>query len=88
MVEGRDTALKNQFITHWQEIDGGAWISSKEHLPTKEDADAYDCVISLNKWGEIAMAGWHRFEHEESLYFWQHAPQPPDNYRKLKERAR
>jgi len=87
MVEQRDRATMNRFITHWQEIDAGAWIDVMERMPTKDDADAYDCVISQDKWGNIGMAGWHRFEREPYLIRWQHPPDPPYNFRELRIKA-
>ena len=87
MVEERDHATANRFMTHWQEIDTEAWIDARQRRPTREDADAYDCVISQNKWGDVAMAGWHRFEREASLIRWQHAPEPPANFRELRNKA-
>lgn len=83
MVETREHAVENQFMTHWRAIDNGAWIDARERPPTKEDADIYNCVISLNQWGEISMAGWHRFEREHGLIAWQHPPDPPDKVRDL-----
>lgn len=88
MVERRDHAAANRFMTHWQEINAGAWIDAQERTPTKEDADEYDCVISQNQWGDIAMAGWHRFEHEKNLVRWQHPPSPPHNFRELRNKAK
>lgn len=88
MVEERDNATRNQFMTHWREIDTEAWIDARKRRPTKQDADAYDCVISRNKWGHVDMAGWHRFEREDSLIAWQHPPDPPDNFRELRNKAR
>lgn len=85
MVERRDRATSNRFMTHWQEIDNDAWIDARNRKPTKEDADAYDCVISQNTWGDIGMAGWHRFEHEAELFRWQHAPDPPVNFSELRQ---
>lgn len=87
MVEQRDSVTRNRFMTHWREIDSGAWIDAMERRPTKSDADAYDCVISLNKWGEVAMAGWHRFEREAELICWQHPPDPPSSFRELQNKA-
>lgn len=86
MVELRSRAVKNRFITHWREIDNTLWIPSSDHKPNREDADAYDCVISLNKWDEVSMAGWHRFERETDLLYWQHPPDPPANFRDLRKR--
>ena len=87
MVERRDHAAANRFMTHWQEINAGAWIDAQERLPTREDADIYNCVISQNQWGDIAMAGWHRFEHEPQLLRWQHPPSPPHNFSELRKNA-
>ena len=87
MVESREHALRNRFMTHWQEINTGAWIRTADRKPTKEDADIYDCVISLNKWGDVSMAGWHRFERESCLICWQRPPSPPHNFRELRDNA-
>lgn len=84
MVEQRDRAATNRFMTHWREIDAEAWIDTEDRRPTREDADAYDCVISQNRWGDVGMAGWHRFEHEPILTRWQRAPDPPANFRELR----
>lgn len=83
MVERRDRVTANRFMTHWREIDAGAWIDTQDHRPTKEDADIYDCVIAQNRWGDVAMAGWHRFEHEPGLIRWQRPPDPPACFRAL-----
>ena len=88
MVEQRDRATSNRFMTHWREIDDEAWISTRERKPTKEDADQYDCVISRNRWGDVAMAGWHRFEHETDLTHWQRTPPPPHDFRELRNITR
>lgn len=84
MVEQRDRATANRFMTHWREIDETAWIDVRQHSPTEADADIYDCVISQNKWGEPGMAGWHRFEHESDLIRWQPTPDPPADFRELR----
>lgn len=84
MVEKRDCAMKNRFFTHWQEIDNDAWISVEKRLPTQEDADACNCVISLNKWDEVSIAGWRRFERETIFKAWQCPPEPPANFRELR----
>lgn len=83
MVYQREAVSSNRFLTHWREIDNGAWIDTGICKPTKQDADALDCVISLNKWGDVSMAGWHRFEHEDDLIRWQRPPDPPDNFSEL-----
>lgn len=83
MVTERRHAIENRFMTHWRTIDAGAWIESSERRPTREDADAYECVISRNKWGVVSMAGWHRFWNEDELTAWQHPPEPPDSHREL-----
>jgi len=88
MVEQREYAVENRFMTHWREIDTDAWIDARKRNPTKEDADVFSCVISLNKWGDVSMAGWHRFEQENSLVAWQHPPDPPDNFRELRYKTR
>ena len=88
MVEQRDRAKANRFMTHWREIDETAWIDARRHAPTKADADIYDCVISQNKWGEAGMAGWHRFGRESDLICWQPTPEPPTNFRELRNTAR
>jgi len=88
MVERRDRPASNRFMTHWQEINETAWIDAGERKPTKEDADAYDCVISQDRWGDIGMAGWHRFEREPCLIRWQHVPDPPINFRELRKTIR
>lgn len=77
MLERRDRVTMNPFYTHWREIDHDAWIETNDRLPKNEDADAYDCVIAQNRWGETAMAGWHRFESEPSLVRWQSPPSSP-----------
>ena len=79
MVVERGEAIENPFMTHWQEIDDSAWIDTETRKPTREDADLFQCVISQDRWGEVNMAGWHRFEHEERLVRWQPAPCPPPN---------
>lgn len=88
MVERLERAMKNRFMTHWREIDNGAWIDARERKPTQEDADAYDCVISQDVWGEVAMAGWHRFDREPRLARWQTPPPAPPNICELRNRIR
>lgn len=85
MVKQRVHAVENRFITHWREVNDEAWISVEERLPTREDADAYDCVISRDVWGGISMAGWRRFHIETGFAAWQHPPGPPENYRELQK---
>lgn len=87
MVCRREDVASNRFYSHWREIDTGAWIDTAERRPTRNDADAQECVISQNKWDEISVAGWHRFENESSLIRWQHPPEPPANFRELREKA-
>ncbi len=87
MIEGREQAIRNRFITHWREIDSGKWIDSNRRKPTKQDADEYDCVISRNRWDEVSMAGWHRFEAESTLTGWQRPPEPPEGYEELRRNA-
>ncbi len=84
LVELRSRATENQFITHWREIDHALWISAADRKPGRADADIYSCVVSLNCWGEVSMAGWHRFAHETDLLYWQHPPDPPDCFSKLR----
>ena len=79
----REEAAENRFVTHWREIDSEAWIDARKRKPTREDADAGKCVISLDKWGGISTAGWHRFEHESTLTHWQHTPSPPGDIHEL-----
>ncbi len=87
MVERRDHAQRNRFVTHWREIETGAWIDAGDRKPTSKDADVYSCVISLNKCGDVSTAGWHRFWNETSLIRWQHTPEPPANYLELRRNA-
>lgn len=84
MVFKRESVNSNRFLSHWREIDNAAWIDARVQKPTKQDADALDCVISLNEWGEVSTAGWHRFEHETDLIYWQHPPDPPVNFSELR----
>ena len=81
MTVTRGRAARNPFFTHWREIDSGAWISVAHRKPTRQDADIQNCVISLDRWGNIRMAGWHRFEHEAHLIGWQRPPDPPTRKR-------
>lgn len=73
----REEATENRFVTYWREVDNDAWIDASERRPTREDADAGGCVISLNRWGEVYTAGWHRIGRESALTHWQHTPDPP-----------
>lgn len=76
----------NPCNSYWQEVNQSAWTDSKRRLPTKADADELDCVIARNRWGDILMAGWHRFANEDSLVSWQAPPAPPDGYLELRKR--
>ena len=87
MVCRREDVAFNRFFSHYREIDAGGWIDTTERKPTRNDADAQECVISQNKWDEISMAGWHRFESENNLTRWQRPPKPPVNFRELRDKA-
>ena len=83
MIFRREAVKSNRFVTHWREIDSEAWIDARIRRPTKQDADALNCVISLNKWGDVSMAGWHRFEHEAELVRWQSPPEAPASFTRI-----
>lgn len=81
IVVKREYLTENRFITHFCEIDPNAWISVTSRKPIKADTDAYGCVIAMNRWGHILMAGWRRFEQETSLTHWQRPPDGPQTQR-------
>lgn len=87
MVMDYAQARKNRYVTHWQEIDPAAWIRADARRPRQEDADIYNCVISLDAWGGISLAGWHRFANEKQLTGWQRVPEPPGNAGELRKNA-
>ncbi|MBR3741110.1 MAG: hypothetical protein IKQ80_07510 [Clostridia bacterium] len=81
MVVEAQEARKNRFHAWWRHVPD-KWINAQDKLPVKEDADAYNCVIALDKWGEVRLIGWHRFPLTE-IIGWQRTPEPPTNYREL-----
>lgn len=76
----------NRFFSHWKTV-GTDWVSAKDRKPRREDADVYSCVISRNEHGEVGIAGWHRFEREPALMYWQSPPEPPADFRELRNKA-
>ena len=78
---------KNSFNVYWMRIEDGIvwpWINAMEKLPAKEDADAQNCVLSLNGHGEISITGYHQFGWNSGLLYWQRLPAPPSDYKELR----
>lgn len=67
----------NPLFTHWRRPDARGWIRREERLPEERDSDAQHCVIARDAWGDITMAGWHRFAGDGDFTHWQHPPGPP-----------
>ena len=67
----------NQFYTHWARINNRAWISTAERRPGPDDTDVQNCVIARDRWGNVSVVGWHRFEIGNEFVQWQHPPAPP-----------
>ena len=80
-------AAGNRFVTHWREVDSGAWIQAKDRRPAARDADPTRCVLAMSRYGEIQTAGWRRIGKEIYLTHWQRLPEPPEGHGALRERA-
>lgn len=79
---------KNSFNVYWMRVsDGvpGPWIEAVERLPTKEDLDALDCVLSKNTRGSISVTGIHQIGWNGAFTHWQRLPAPPSDYRELRK---
>lgn len=76
---------KNAFHLCWMPVSDGApgqWIAVDERLPTEEDADAQNCVLSMDTHGDIRTTEFRQFGRNADLLRWQRLPAPPDGIRK------
>lgn len=87
MVYSTMSAKANRFNMYWREPPD-TWIDPHDRMPTREDADALSCILVLDRHGEIRVRGWQQIETPEDVRGWAPRPEPPDNYRELRESAR
>lgn len=87
MVYSTETARDNRFNVYWQEPPE-TWIDPHDRMPTQEDADALSCILVIDRYGELRVRGWRQIESPDDVRGWAPRPEPPDNYRELRENAR
>ena len=82
-----DDYAKNSFYVCWMRISEGTgpWIPAVEGLPAKEDSDALNCVLAMDRHGDIRVMGYRQFEWNGDLVRWQRLPAPPSDYRELRK---
>lgn len=87
LTHWRDFA-KNSFNVYWMRVSDGApgpWITAAERLPTKGDSDAQNCVLAKDAHGGISVTGFHQFDWNGTLQYWQRLPEPPSDYKELRK---
>lgn len=84
MVYSTLNARENRFNMYWQEPPE-TWIDPHERMPTREDADDLSCILVIDRYGDIRVRGWRQVETPEDVYRWAKRPEPPDNYRELRD---
>ncbi len=63
--------------THWMAIPENGWIPAWARMPTKDDADIYNCVLASHMIDGVLVTGWHQFLHDKYLTHWMPTPPPP-----------
>lgn len=80
--------LNNSFHAYWMPLADdphSTWINAAEKLPTKQDADALNCVLARSVHGENMVTGYHQFGLNRTLVLWKRLPDPPSDHRELRK---
>ena len=82
-------ALENPFYVYWMPMDADAsrWIDAAQRAPTEADADAHQCVLAMDCFGDIRVIGWRQFTPRSKWKRWQPLPQPPPDGREIRQRV-
>lgn len=75
-----DQVMRNRFFTHWGRIAEhakGNWISTKERMPDKADADVHNCVLVYDRHDGHKVTGWHQVRINRAIEMWQRLPDAP-----------
>lgn len=79
--------MGNPFFAYWMpaRITADEWIEASERKPTREDADALNCVLARDDLEGIELVtGWHQFTAISTLSRWIRLPPPPPGYKELR----
>ena len=75
-------ARDNKFNAYWRELPY-EWVDPNDRLPGKGDADSLNCVLLIDKFGELRMTGWHQVKTDNARR-WSPAPEPPADAAELR----
>ena len=84
MVERRQQYRSNRFYSHWRPMPTEGWIDARERKPTIADSDVWHCVLTRHEIDGFKVTGWHQFDVDRYLTHWMPTPEPPPNYRELR----
>lgn len=86
MPEKPGNCCRNRFYVYWQRLPQAGWQRAAERMPEKRDADEKNCVLAKDTDGRVKVTGWHQFESNPNLERWMRTPEPPDDYRELRQK--
>lgn len=66
-------------------MENERWISIPDRAPTKDDADAYECVLVWHIWQGVMVMKWHQVGQNRFVSHWLPTPGAPGNCSELRK---
>ena len=86
MIIDYDKHSDNPFYAYWQTIPEDEWIDPREREPTREDSDAWNCVLTHHEIYGYKVTGWHRVSASTAYTRWRRLPKPPPGHVELRKK--